>query len=212
MARHRLSFESQTDKYSVQASQIAIALLGITYNINPADKYTITRPGLVAVADLRDIQGPRVLAGGKRLNSSEEINSRRYSANSFGQIGGGFGAELLETYEHPGRCTILTWHRPTLRHRRQTSKRIQRMTATITMMMATAMRVTAVAMTKKSPSHSRLVAHSHTQPSSSKRQYLHDPKDEGNDAWSRVHAFEPSDTNPWSTPATPPSSRSQMPF
>ncbi|KAJ6787789.1 hypothetical protein PWT90_01466 [Aphanocladium album] len=73
-------------------SQIALALLGITYNINPANKMTITKPGPVSIADLRDIQGINVLGTPKKHNNlTEDVNSRRYSANMFGQVGLGLG-------------------------------------------------------------------------------------------------------------------------
>lgn len=89
-----------------QGSQIALALLGITYNINPADKFTVTKPGFVSIADLTDIQGTKVLSpnGSKTSasNGSEEVNTRRYSANSFGQIGLAFGEDFIWNAPKPG--------------------------------------------------------------------------------------------------------------
>ncbi|TQW00690.1 hypothetical protein IF1G_00621 [Cordyceps javanica] len=84
-------------------SQVALALLGITYNINPANKVAITKPGPVSIADLSDIQGSKVLStSNKRRNPSEDVNSRRYSANLFGQIGLGFDEASVETAPQPG--------------------------------------------------------------------------------------------------------------
>ncbi|OAA60717.1 hypothetical protein ISF_05756 [Cordyceps fumosorosea ARSEF 2679] len=84
-------------------SQVALALLGITYNINPADKFAITKPGLVSIADLSDIQGTKVLAtSAKHQNLTEDINSRRYAANMFGQIGLGFSETTVDKIPRPG--------------------------------------------------------------------------------------------------------------
>lgn len=84
-------------------SQVALALLGITYNVNPANKFAITRPGLVSIADLSDIQGTKVLSTPqKRQNLTEDVNSRRYSANVFGQVGLGFDEASVDLLPRPG--------------------------------------------------------------------------------------------------------------
>ncbi|KAJ3472008.1 hypothetical protein NLG97_g11369 [Lecanicillium saksenae] len=84
-------------------SQIALALLGITYNINPANKMAITKPGIVTVADLSDIRGTNVLASSeKHHNLTEDVNSRRFSANMFSQIGLGFGDDNVAVAPQPG--------------------------------------------------------------------------------------------------------------
>ncbi|KAM3501467.1 hypothetical protein MY10362_005521 [Beauveria mimosiformis] len=83
-------------------SQIALALLGITYNINPANHFAITKPGLVSIADLNDIQGSRVLAASKKRHETEDVNSRRYSANLYGQFGSTFDEGGLDQAPKPG--------------------------------------------------------------------------------------------------------------
>lgn len=70
------------------AAQVALALLGITYNINPADHITVTRPGLVSIPDMSSIQLDKSLISGTRrpdLDDSQTENARRYMANTFGQ-------------------------------------------------------------------------------------------------------------------------------
>ncbi|KAM3432162.1 hypothetical protein MY4824_006711 [Beauveria thailandica] len=83
-------------------SQIALALLGITYNINPANHFAITKPGLVSIADLNDIQGSKVLAASKKRHETEDVNSRRYSANLYGQFGSNFDEAGLDLAPKPG--------------------------------------------------------------------------------------------------------------
>ncbi|OAR00173.1 hypothetical protein LLEC1_07417, partial [Akanthomyces lecanii] len=85
-----------------QGSQIALALLGITYNVNPAEKFAVTTPGLVSIADLSDIQGPNVLATSKNQNLTVDVNSRRYSANMFGQLGLSYSAATMDDVPRPG--------------------------------------------------------------------------------------------------------------
>ncbi|EGR45783.1 uncharacterized protein TRIREDRAFT_81122 [Trichoderma reesei QM6a] len=58
------------------ASQIAVATLGLTYNINPADNMTVTKPGTVAVPDMSHIQTNKVLS-----SNSQAISALRYTAN-----------------------------------------------------------------------------------------------------------------------------------
>ncbi|EGX96278.1 hypothetical protein CCM_00934 [Cordyceps militaris CM01] len=94
---------SQNTRLTCQGSQVALALLGITYNVNPANKFAITRPGLVSIADLSDIQGTKVLSTPqKRQNLTEDVNSRRYSANVFGQVGLGFDEASVDLLPRPG--------------------------------------------------------------------------------------------------------------
>lgn len=62
-----------------QASQIALALLGLTYNVIPAETFAVTKVGLVSIPDLSDIQSDKVLA--KSLATTQVLNARRYSAN-----------------------------------------------------------------------------------------------------------------------------------
>lgn len=64
---------------------------------------TITKPGLVSIPDLSDIQGTSVLAWSKkRRNLTEDVNSRRYSANTFGQLGLSFVEDDLDKAPKPG--------------------------------------------------------------------------------------------------------------
>lgn len=62
----------------IQASQIAVATLGLTYNINPADNMTVTKPGTVAVPDMTHIQTNKVLS-----SNSQAISALRYTANKY---------------------------------------------------------------------------------------------------------------------------------
>lgn len=69
------------------SAQVALALLGITYNINPAEKMSVTKPGMVYVTDMTSIQLDRTFAQGTPradLALSQTENARRYSANTFG--------------------------------------------------------------------------------------------------------------------------------
>lgn len=59
-----------------QASQIAVATLGLTYNINSADKIAVTAPGTVSVPDMTNIQTGKVLS-----TNSQAISALRYTAN-----------------------------------------------------------------------------------------------------------------------------------
>lgn len=63
-------------EYFTQASQIAVATLGLTYNINSADKVAVTAPGTVAVPDMTNIQTGKVLS-----SNSQAISALRYTAN-----------------------------------------------------------------------------------------------------------------------------------
>ncbi|KAM3537956.1 hypothetical protein ARSEF1564_009119 [Beauveria bassiana] len=83
-------------------SQIGLALLGITYNINTADKFAVTEPGPVSVPELSDIQGPKILATSKNHNLTADVNSRRYSAYTFGQVGLGFAEDSVDYGPKPG--------------------------------------------------------------------------------------------------------------
>lgn len=54
-----------------------MATLGLTYNINPADKFTVTSPGIVSIPDLSTIQTFKVLSN----KSSQALSALRYTAN-----------------------------------------------------------------------------------------------------------------------------------
>lgn len=82
------------------ASQVALALLGITYNINPADKFTVTVPGKVVIPDLSDVQTDKVLA--RNYTAPQALNSRRYAANSFGLVSLAWGEASIENVPQPG--------------------------------------------------------------------------------------------------------------
>ncbi|KAM3501920.1 hypothetical protein MY11210_009235 [Beauveria gryllotalpidicola] len=62
----------------------------------------VHRTGLVSIADLSDIQGSRVLAASKKRHETEDVNSRRYSANLFGQFGLNFAEDDLDLAPQPG--------------------------------------------------------------------------------------------------------------
>ncbi|KAJ6440270.1 homeobox and C2H2 transcription factor [Purpureocillium lavendulum] len=87
------------------ASQLALALLGITYNINPADKYTVTTPGIVAIPDMTDIQTKPALSRNTSLNLNESqiVNARRYTANTFGMVSIAFSDDDVSALPRPGK-------------------------------------------------------------------------------------------------------------
>ncbi|XP_044717129.1 uncharacterized protein HRG_09398 [Hirsutella rhossiliensis] len=81
------------------ASQVALAALGLTYNLNPADKVTVTKPGLVSVPDLSSIQTAKVLSSS---NPSQAISALRYTANSYGLVALTYGFGVLSEVPQPG--------------------------------------------------------------------------------------------------------------
>ncbi|OAQ58567.1 hypothetical protein VFPFJ_11643 [Purpureocillium lilacinum] len=87
------------------ASQLALALLGITYNVNPADKFTVTTPGIVEIPDMSDIQTKSALAQNtsRNLNESQEVNARRYTANTFGIVSIALSEGNITTFPKPGK-------------------------------------------------------------------------------------------------------------
>ncbi|KAJ6437115.1 hypothetical protein O9K51_10414 [Purpureocillium lavendulum] len=87
------------------ASQLALALLGITYNVNPADKFTVTTPGIVEIPDMSDIQTTAALAKNtsQNLNESQAVNARRYTANTFGIVSIAFQEGDIATLPKPGK-------------------------------------------------------------------------------------------------------------
>ncbi|ETS01931.1 hypothetical protein M419DRAFT_99510 [Trichoderma reesei RUT C-30] len=80
------------------ASQIAVATLGLTYNINPADNMTVTKPGTVAVPDMSHIQTNKVLS-----SNSQAISALRYTANNYGLVALAYGYGGLNEIPRPGK-------------------------------------------------------------------------------------------------------------
>ncbi|KAL7943322.1 hypothetical protein V8C42DRAFT_354146 [Trichoderma barbatum] len=79
------------------ASQIAVATLGLTYNINPADTITVTKPGTVAVPDMSNIQTNKVLS-----SNSQAISALRYTANNYGLVALAYGYGGDDEIPKPG--------------------------------------------------------------------------------------------------------------
>ncbi|KAH6606999.1 hypothetical protein Trco_006152 [Trichoderma cornu-damae] len=79
------------------ASQIAVATLGLTYNINPAETITVTTPGTVAVPDLSNIQTNKVLS-----SNSQALSALRYTANSYGLVALAYGYGRFDEIPRPG--------------------------------------------------------------------------------------------------------------
>ncbi|OAA76942.1 hypothetical protein LEL_06626 [Akanthomyces lecanii RCEF 1005] len=227
-----------------QGSQIALALLGITYNINPADKFAVTKPGPVSIADLSDIQGPKVLATPSKHNLTVDVNSRRYSANMFGQLGLGFYTASTDSAPRPGALynpdlPQLYYFPSTLPYASDSNGGTDSTaagtgddgddghTASYTYYFFESAPVNAsyysmvtsnrsVTVTASCDSY-KVVAGGNGMSSNitvryedgdqenylpvanggSQILYLHDPASDANDTWSRVSAFEPSDTDPW---------------
>ncbi|KAL7902930.1 hypothetical protein HDV64DRAFT_265986 [Trichoderma sp. TUCIM 5745] len=79
------------------ASQIAVATLGLTYNINSADKVAVTAPGTVAVPDMTNIQTGKVLS-----SNSQAISALRYTANNYGLVALAYGYGGMDEMPGPG--------------------------------------------------------------------------------------------------------------
>lgn len=63
------------------AAQIAVATLGLFYTVDSATTVTITRPGIVAIPSLTEIDTDRVVT-----DESQDLGALRYTANSYGQV------------------------------------------------------------------------------------------------------------------------------
>ncbi|GAB0137373.1 hypothetical protein EsDP_00005641 [Epichloe bromicola] len=70
-----------------EAAQIGLATLGLTYNVNGADKIVPTRPGVVSVPDLSTLQTSKLSSPSNSTSMSQTENSLRYTANSYGMVG-----------------------------------------------------------------------------------------------------------------------------
>ncbi|KAM0253918.1 hypothetical protein ACHAQJ_007093 [Trichoderma viride] len=79
------------------ASQIAVATLGLTYNINPADTIAVTTPGTVAIPDMSNIQTNKVLS-----TNSQAISALRYTANNYGLVALAYGYGGVDEIPQPG--------------------------------------------------------------------------------------------------------------
>ncbi|KAG6026032.1 hypothetical protein E4U41_001377 [Claviceps citrina] len=72
------------------AAQIGLATLGLTYNVNGADKIVPTQPGLVSVPDLSTLQTVKLSSpssSNSSTSTSQTENALRYTANSYGMVG-----------------------------------------------------------------------------------------------------------------------------
>ena len=65
-----------------QAAQIALALLGLTYSVNGADKIVPTVLGTVAITNLTNIQTQKVVSSSAQ-SSSQALNAARFTANRY---------------------------------------------------------------------------------------------------------------------------------
>ncbi|PNP38141.1 hypothetical protein TGAMA5MH_10005 [Trichoderma gamsii] len=79
------------------ASQIAVATLGLTYNINSADTVAVTVPGTVAIPDMTNIQTGKVLS-----TNSQAISALRYTANNYGLVALAYGYGPMDEMPRPG--------------------------------------------------------------------------------------------------------------
>ncbi|KAG5920993.1 hypothetical protein E4U53_003843, partial [Claviceps sorghi] len=77
-----------------QAAQIGLATLGLTYNVNGADKIVPTRPGLVSVPDLSTLQTYKLTSPNGNTSTTQTENALRYTANSYGMVGLAAGINL----------------------------------------------------------------------------------------------------------------------
>lgn len=87
------------------ASQVFVALLGLAYNVSPADKFTLTEPGLVLIPDMSDFGIIKELGMpeyDEYGQDSQALDARRYIANRYGTGNYNHGQSPLETMARPG--------------------------------------------------------------------------------------------------------------
>ncbi|KAI6779388.1 uncharacterized protein J7T54_005202 [Emericellopsis cladophorae] len=79
------------------AAQVAVATIGLTHTVEAAAHATITRPGLVSVPDMSQIETTRVIK-----SPTLALAALRFTANSYGQIALGYNWGRLEERPEPG--------------------------------------------------------------------------------------------------------------
>ncbi|KAG9253790.1 uncharacterized protein F5Z01DRAFT_129088 [Emericellopsis atlantica] len=79
------------------AAQVAVATIGLTHTVETAAHATVTRPGLVTVPDMSQIETTRVIKSPTHAHAA-----LRYTANSYGQIALGYNWATLEQRPEPG--------------------------------------------------------------------------------------------------------------
>ncbi|KAK5989657.1 hypothetical protein PT974_07912 [Cladobotryum mycophilum] len=81
------------------ASQIGVATLGLTYNVNSADKVAPTVPRKVLAPNLANIEPFKVLPSS---TTSQATSALWYTANNYGQVAPAFGIGDMEDAPVPG--------------------------------------------------------------------------------------------------------------
>ncbi|KAF7546539.1 hypothetical protein G7046_g9268 [Stylonectria norvegica] len=79
------------------ASQIAVALLGLTYSTNAADWIAITRPGNVNIPNMSTVATGRVIS-----SDTQFLGALRYTANNYGTVALAWNWATLKDIPTPG--------------------------------------------------------------------------------------------------------------
>ncbi|KHN96577.1 uncharacterized protein MAM_05520 [Metarhizium album ARSEF 1941] len=89
------------------AAQIGLACLGLTYNVNGADKVVPTIDGIVSIPDLTSIQTNRVLAHRQKSPSQlQTLNALRFTANNYGMSALASGVSYPVSFSPPTPGTL----------------------------------------------------------------------------------------------------------
>lgn len=186
---------------------------------------------------MSDIQGPKVLATANKHNLTVDVNSRRYSANTFGQLGLSFAIGSADSMPRPGALyspdlpQLFYPSTPTYQPDSTTNGTgdngddghvysytlfFYETNVANASYYGTVASNRSVTVTASCDSYKVVAGGNGMSPNITVRYdnddeenylpvanggsqilYLHDPATEANDTWSRVSAFEPSDTDPW---------------
>ncbi|EFY86922.1 hypothetical protein MAC_07039 [Metarhizium acridum CQMa 102] len=89
------------------AAQIGLACLGLTYNVNGADKIVPTINGIVSIPDLTSIQTNRVLSQQQQTPSQlQALNALRFTANNYGMSALASGVNYPVSFSPPTPGTL----------------------------------------------------------------------------------------------------------
>ncbi|KID98990.1 hypothetical protein MAJ_05085, partial [Metarhizium majus ARSEF 297] len=89
------------------AAQIGLACLGLTYNVNGADKIVPMVNGIVSIPDLTSIQTNRVLSQQQQTPSQlQALNALRFTANNYGMSALASGVSYPAQFSPPTPGTL----------------------------------------------------------------------------------------------------------
>ncbi|TWU72453.1 hypothetical protein ED733_003819 [Metarhizium rileyi] len=200
------------------AAQIGLACIGLTYNVNGADKIVPTVNGIVSIPDLTSIQTNRLLGQHQQTPSRlQALNALRFTANNYGTPGLASGLTYGVPFKPP---TPGTLYNPD--------------TSALTCINASACYMTFYESTPENLSYYAIAASNRSASTASKCQafkvtqggngdfdnitvadaslpsfrlpikngpdqttFIVDPEKDQHVGWSVVSAFEASNTNPW---------------